>query len=85
MEITLESVEEAAKSLTVPERAKLAHALLRDLDDVSEQDVDEGLSEDVKDLWLAEAERRYDAYLRGEMKASTGDEVMERLRARLSK
>lgn len=71
LNMTLETIEEAAKQLGVKERAALAHTLLKGLDD--------GVDEDVEALWIAEAERRYDAYLRGEIEALPGDEVMARL------
>jgi hypothetical protein len=37
----------------------------------------------VEELWLDEARRRYDAYLRGEVQAIPGDEAMARARSRL--
>ncbi len=72
METTYEAIEQAAKQLTIKQKAALAHTLLKDLD--------EGEDEDVQALWMDEAKRRYDAYLRGEMEAIDGDEVMARLR-----
>lgn len=72
MNITLETIAEAAKQLSVKDRAALAQTLLKGLDD--------GVDEDVEALWLEESKRRYDAYLRGEMEARPGQEVMERLR-----
>jgi hypothetical protein len=34
-------------------------------------------------VWIEEAQRRYDAFLAGEMPAHPGDEVMNRARDRL--
>jgi putative addiction module component (TIGR02574 family) len=75
MDLTYETIEQAARKLTVKERASLAHNLLRDLDD--------GENEEVEALWAAEAERRVDAYLRGEMESSPADEVIQRVRDRI--
>jgi hypothetical protein len=36
-------------------------------------------------LWIEEAQRRYDAYLKGDLKSHAGDDVMARARARLMK
>lgn len=77
MNMTYEAIEQAARQLTVKEKASLAHALLKDLDEAED--------EDVEALWAAEAERRYDAYLRGEMDSSPGDEVIARVRQRIQK
>lgn len=38
---------------------------------------------EVSQLWLAEAEGRYEAYLNGELDAFPGDEVMARAHNRL--
>jgi hypothetical protein len=49
--------------------------------------LDEGLDpsqdRDVEQMWIAEAQRRYQAYLRGETETHDGDEVMTRARNRL--
>lgn len=70
--MTFETIEEAAKRLSIKERVALAQTLLKGLDD--------GVDEDVEVLWMEESKRRYDAYRRGEMEARPGDEVMERLK-----
>jgi putative addiction module component (TIGR02574 family) len=54
-------------------------ALLRELID----DLDPGQDAEVEKLWLEEAERRYAQYLRGEVEAIPGDEVMAEARKRL--
>jgi uncharacterized protein YbcC (UPF0753/DUF2309 family) len=57
------------------EQASLAHILIEELDPAVEADVEQ--------VWIEEAERRYDAYLKGELKALPGDAVMQRARNRL--
>lgn len=74
MNSTLESIEQAAKLLTLREKAVLAHSLLRDLERP------DGLYEDVDREWTELAEARLDAYLQGEMEVIDGDEAMKRLR-----
>jgi hypothetical protein len=38
---------------------------------------------DAEQLWIEEAQHRYDAFLKGEIEALPGDEVMARARNRL--
>lgn len=54
-------------------------ALVRELID----ELDPGQDPDIEKLWLEEAERRYAQYLRGEVEAIPGDEVMAEARKRL--
>ena len=75
MASTYETIEQAARQLSVREKANLARTLLKDLDEGEDQDVDA--------LWIAEAERRYDAYLRGEMESSPAEDVFARVRERI--
>jgi putative addiction module component (TIGR02574 family) len=63
------------RALPARERAELVRALIDDLDP--------GKDPDVEKLWLEEAERRYAQYLRGEVEAIPGDEVMAEARKRL--
>ena len=70
----LEDIEAAAMQLTAGERAKLAEHLL-----VSLEEDDEILA-----TWVAEAERRGDAFDRGEMGAIDFDEAIAQARARLA-
>lgn len=74
---TLESIEDAARGLTIHERAQLAHALLKGLD---ETDADEGA---IESLWASEAEDRLDAYQNGEIDALPMDDVIDRVRRRV--
>ena len=61
--------------LTAEEKAALAHLLIEELDSSTDADVEQ--------LWIAESQRRYEAYLRGELKSIAGDEAMDRARSRL--
>ena len=63
------------RALPARERVELVRALIDDLDP--------GKDPDVEKLWLEEAERRYAQYLRGEVEAIPGDEVMAEARKRL--
>jgi putative addiction module component (TIGR02574 family) len=54
---TRAELEEEAKNLPMQEQAVLVRNLLAGLDD--------GQDEDVEEVWLAEAERRYQAYREG--------------------
>ncbi len=70
----LEDIEAAAMQLTLAERAKLAERLLVSLDE----------DDEILASWVAEAERRGEAYERGEMEAIDFDESIARLKARLA-
>ena len=43
-------------------------------------DLDPGQDPEIEKLWIEEAERRYAQYLRGEVEAIPGDEVMAEAR-----
>jgi len=75
MSTQLEEIEEQVRSLTQQEKAALAHTLIEELDS--------SIDADAEQLWIQEAQRRYDAYLRGEIAALPGEEVMKRARERL--
>jgi hypothetical protein len=47
-------------------------------------DDDEVEDVDADELWIVEAQRRYDAYLKGELEACLGEDVMNRARERIS-
>jgi len=57
------------------EKAALARVLIEDLD--------MSVDKDVERLWIEEAQRRYQAYLKGELEALPGEDVMKRARERL--
>jgi len=75
MSTLFEQLEQQARMLTPQEKASLARILIDELDTSSDSDVEQ--------LWIAESQRRYDAYLRGELKSVAGEEVMSRARNRL--
>ena len=74
MNPAFEEVLANARTLPDPEKEELARILMSDLG--------EEWDEEVRAAWIKEAQSRYDAYLRGEITASSGDEVMARIRSR---
>lgn len=70
----LEDVEAAALQLPTSDRAKLAERLLISLEE----------DDEILAAWVEEAERRGDAYERGEMEAIDFDESIAQARARLA-
>ena len=75
MSALLDELERQSRLLTAKEKARLARILIEGLDQSQERDVEQ--------VWIAEAQRRYEAYLRSEIEAHDGDEVMTRTRNRL--
>jgi putative addiction module component (TIGR02574 family) len=75
MTLQFEKIQKEIHSLTNREKAALAYRLIEDLDGPP----DEG----VEQLWIEEAQRRYEAYRSGNLEAIPGDEVMRRARERL--
>ena len=71
---SLEEIEAAALQLAPTERAHLAERLLVSLDE----------DDEILASWVAEAERRGEAYERGEMEAIDFDESIARLKAKLA-
>ena len=61
--------------LTSQEKATLARILIEQLDPSADAEVEQ--------LWIAESQRRYQAYLKGEIESHSGPEVMSRVRDRL--
>ncbi len=51
---------------------------------VMNEDLDTSVDANVGQLWIEEAQRRYDAYLKGELEALEGDDVMNRARSRVA-
>lgn len=70
----LEDIEAAALQLSPAQRAKLVERLLVSLDE----------DDEILATWGAEAERRGDAFDRGEMEAIDFDEVIAQACARLA-
>ena len=75
MSTLFDEVQRQAQMLSPQEKAALAHQLIEELDSSSDADVEA--------LWIAESQRRYEAYRRGEIDSLPGDEVMARVRNRL--
>ena len=76
MSALFDQVQKQARMLTTQEKAALAHLLIEELDSSPDADVEQ--------LWIEESRRRYEAYLRGDMRSLPGDEVMARLKNRLT-
>jgi hypothetical protein len=76
MSALFDEIQKQTQLLTPQEKAALAHLLIEELDSSSVADVEQ--------LWIAESQRRYEAYLRGEIKSLPGDEVIARTRSRLT-
>ena len=70
----LEDIEAAALQLATGDRAKLAERLLISLEE----------DDEILASWVAEAERRADAFDRGEMEAIDFDEAIAQARSRLA-
>ena len=75
MSALFDELEKQTRMLTPQEKATLARILIEELDPVGDRDVEQ--------LWIAESQRRYQAYLKGEIESLPGDEVMSRARDRL--
>jgi hypothetical protein len=73
---SIEELEDHVLKLDLEARAALAEKLLRSLDDLTE-------AENEK-LWLAEAQRRQQQLLRGEVQARDGEAVLQRAAAEIS-
>lgn len=71
---TLENIEALALQLTQADRAHLAERLLVSLEE----------DDEIMATWVAEAERRGDAFDRGEIEAIDFDEAIAQARARLA-
>jgi len=75
MNRTLAEIEQEILRLKPEEKAALALAIIDNLDTEADSDVEQ--------LWLAEAQRRYEAYLSGEYKAIPAKDVFDKVRARI--
>jgi hypothetical protein len=73
--MAFEELEKHARALSLEEKACLARILIEELDTT--------IDPDVEQLWLEEAQHRYEAFLEGELEARPGPEVMQRALARL--
>jgi hypothetical protein len=75
MSTTFDELEKQARLLSDREKAALALMLIEELDATSDVGAEQ--------LWVEEAQRRYDAFLACELPAHSGDEVLDRVRSRL--
>ena len=75
MSIAFDELEKQARALPLKEKAALARVLIEELD--------MSFDADAEQLWIAEAKGRHDAFLKGELEALPGDEIMDRARKRL--
>ena len=75
MSTIFDELEKKARALSRKEKADLARILIEDLDASPDPDTEQ--------LWLEEAQRRYDAYRTGQVSAFPGEEVISRARDRL--
>ena len=75
MSALFDELENKARALTLREKATLARILIEDLDPSIESGIEQ--------LWIDEAQRRYEGYLKGDIEALPGDAVMARARDRL--
>ena len=70
MGMAFEELEKQARSLSTEEKATLARILIEELDTA--------IDPNAEQLWLEEAQHRYEAFLKDELEALPGDEVMQR-------
>jgi hypothetical protein len=75
MSALLDELEKQSRLLTAQEKAMLARILIEGLDGST--------VDNVEQLWIAESQRRFESYLKGEIEDHSGDEVMTRARNRL--
>jgi putative addiction module component (TIGR02574 family) len=75
MSTLFDELEKQARLLTPQEKATLARILIEELDPSTDTEVEQ--------IWIAEAQRRHQAYLKGEIESLPGDDVMSRARSRL--
>jgi hypothetical protein len=78
MDMTFETIEQAAKQLTSYQKAILARRLLEDIQET------DAMPDEIETMWIAEAESRLDAYLLGEIGSAPTADVVARIRARIA-
>ncbi len=71
----IKEIEEEALRLPSYERAQLAEHLIISLDDVEDPEAER--------LWIEEAERRYQEYKQGKVKAKSAEMVFKEARSKL--
>ena len=75
MQTTLNIIEKKALQLSKKDRGFLAEKLLRSIGDNSLTEIDE--------LWVKEAEKRYNNYLAGKTKGIEGDKIFADIKQEL--
>jgi putative addiction module component (TIGR02574 family) len=75
MSSKIKEIKEEALKLSSYERAQLAEHLIRSLDEAEDPEAER--------LWIEEAERRYQEYKRGRIKAKPVDKVFKEVRSKL--
>ena len=76
MSTPFDDLERQARLLPLKQKAALARVLIEELDT--------SVDPNAEQLWVDESQRRYDAYLKGELEALPGDDVMARARNRVA-
>lgn len=77
MATALKEIEARIRSLKPEEKTELLRSLVAELDGPPDSGVEQA--------WLEVAKRRYQELLEGKVEAVPGDEVFERVRARLKR
>lgn len=72
MAINFQECEAQALRLPARERAMLAEHLIKSLDELDDAEIER--------LWVEEADRRYQAFKRGEISARSAEDVMREAR-----
>jgi len=75
MSVAVEEIEAKIRELSPEDRSELMRALISELDGPAE--------EGVEQAWLEEAQRRHREIVEGKVQAIPGEQVFERVRARL--
>ena len=75
MTTNFKELEKEVRALDSREKAALARTLIEDLD--------KNLDQDAEQLWIEEAQRRYQAYQTGGLGSVPGEEAMQRARHRI--
>ena len=75
MSTVFDELEKKVRTLSRKEKAALARILIEDLDTSTDPDAEQ--------LWLEEAQRRYDTYRAGDLPAHPGDAAIDKARNRL--
>ncbi len=81
----METATIQAPTMTLDELERQLLELPREVRSHLAEVLGESVRKEVEEIWDEEAERRYQAYLRGEMKAYPAKEALAELRAKLLK